>query len=171
MGDAAQVEAEIRRAFAGVTREGGRSWHDAGAMDGLSPEELPVLRDRCWEDLIDDPAWNPGHGMGGFWFLDDIGMNYYLAPALVRAVRGDLDFDISFHLHRPTTMKWRERFDRRMALLTDEQRGCLRHVADSMMRRAADEGNDVEFDDWGRVIESLDDWEQARCGQTDQAPK
>jgi hypothetical protein len=84
------VEADIRSAFKGVTREGGVSWKEAFAADvGSSPDKCIAARaldvERCWEDLIDDPNWYTDTGT--WYFLDAIGFRYYLAAAMVRDCR------------------------------------------------------------------------------------
>lgn len=88
----AAVEAEIRSAFHGVTREGGVSWTEAAAIDGtpeLPDEQAARAMDteRGWEELVDDPAWIHEPGIGGLNFLDPIGFRYYLAPAMIRCCR------------------------------------------------------------------------------------
>lgn len=87
----AAVEAQIRAAFKGVTRDGGVSWSEAESIDMYETEEqLAAARasdtEQCWEDLIDDPNWDEGVGVGGFSFLDEIGYRYYIAPAMIRSI-------------------------------------------------------------------------------------
>lgn len=86
------MEAEIRKAFSGVTREGGISWSEADAMDAYAmPAERAAARARDtenrWEELVDDPRWRDDLGAGGFSFLDPIGYRYYLAPVMIRCAR------------------------------------------------------------------------------------
>lgn len=95
------VEAEIRRAFAGLERAEGVSWSEAAVIDDWGTEEEQAVaraldRERGWEELVDDANWNDEAGYGGFCFLDAIGFAYYLAPAMIRSVRrghgGRLDY-------------------------------------------------------------------------------
>lgn len=86
------VEALIRRAFRGVTREGGVSWSEADAIDSTCDESKWALAraldtEASWEELIDDPKWDYDSTGGGFNFLDAIGWRYYIAPAMIRCVR------------------------------------------------------------------------------------
>jgi hypothetical protein len=88
------VEAEIRAAFRGVTREGGVSWSETIAIDfGRTTEERAAARaadtDRSWEELVDgtDKADRQRGGMASF--FDAIGMRYYLPVLMIRDLRGD----------------------------------------------------------------------------------
>jgi hypothetical protein len=86
------VEAEIREAFRGVSRGGGVSWTESMSVDAREdPEECEQARrqdtDQSWEELVDDPAWEPEIMVGGFNFLDDIGIRYYIGPAMIRCTR------------------------------------------------------------------------------------
>jgi hypothetical protein len=90
--EARRVEDQIRRAFKGVERGGGISWSGALVVDRCgSDDEIAAAgvqdRETCWEDLVDDPAWDEEPGMGGFNFLDPIGIRYYIAPAMIRCTR------------------------------------------------------------------------------------
>lgn len=87
------VEAEIRAAFRGVTREGGISWSEATVIDDYGEEHERAAarlldREASWESLVDDPSWRHDSHSGGFPFLDPIGFRYYIAAAMVRSVRG-----------------------------------------------------------------------------------
>ncbi len=86
------VEAEIRDAFASVTREGGVSWNESIVIDGDASgrtrgEARALDTEMRWEDLVDDANWNHEVGIGGFNFLDPVGFRYYLAPAMIRCIR------------------------------------------------------------------------------------
>lgn len=87
------VEAEIRAAFRGVTREGGVSWSETDVIDSYGDEKeqdaaRALDREICWEELVDDPSsWVDEHGIGSFNFLDPIGFRYYMAPAMIRCTR------------------------------------------------------------------------------------
>ena len=87
-----RVEAMIRAAFAGVTRDGGVSWTESVVIDGdnsyrTTGEARAEDKDTGWEQLVDDPNWHHNVGIGGFWFLDAIGWRYYIAPAMIRCTR------------------------------------------------------------------------------------
>lgn len=89
----------IYAAFRGVTRDGGISWTETGVIDDYGTDEERARArledtDRSWEELVDDPRWGPDTGWGGYSFLDAIGFRYYLAPAMVRAVRSGQDTGI-----------------------------------------------------------------------------
>jgi hypothetical protein len=87
------VEAEIRRAFAGVTREGGVSWSEADVIDDRGSDQQRTAarerdRDRSWDELVDNPAWDH-EASSRFTFLDAVGFRYYAAPAMIRCLRDD----------------------------------------------------------------------------------
>jgi hypothetical protein len=74
--------AEIEAAFAGVSREGGISLHEAAAIDDYAlPERRKAARlldqDTRWQDVPDEHI---ARNYSVFSFLDDIGRAYY-APA------------------------------------------------------------------------------------------
>ena len=86
------VEADIRTAFRGVTREGGVSWSEADVIDSYgSDEERARARakdlDTSWEALVEDSHWDHDTAGCNFCFLDPIGVRYYLAAAMIRCLR------------------------------------------------------------------------------------
>ncbi|MFA6043677.1 MAG: DUF6714 family protein [Phycisphaerales bacterium] len=86
------IEAQIREAFKGVTREGGVSWTETDVIDanGSDAERAAARasdRESGWGELVDDPKWEFGTSWGGFSFLDAIGFRYYLPPAMIRDLR------------------------------------------------------------------------------------
>lgn len=90
------VEALIRRAFRGVTREGGISWSEADELSCCADEAtLAAARamdiDRQWEDLVEDASWRHNTGGDEWIWLDAIGFRYYLAPAMIRCAREGAD--------------------------------------------------------------------------------
>jgi hypothetical protein len=102
--EAAAVEADIRRAFKGVTREGGVSWAGSFVVDDHgSVEEVAAAAaedtEQSWEELVDDPDWSEEGARGGFNFLDPIGFRYYIAPAMIRAARRGYGENVGFALH------------------------------------------------------------------------
>ena len=63
--------AEIQAVFDGVDRKGGVSWSESEVLDHYgSPEDCAAARakdrDRCWQDVLEDPQWNPMPGVGGW---------------------------------------------------------------------------------------------------------
>ena len=126
-----ELEREIRAAFAGVTCEGGHSWLRAKHNDGGLPEylygdeppfgkHLEELDD--WTKLIDDEAWDPFPGVGGFGYIDHIGFRYYLPTAMIRCLHGNntewypghfleyitrfCDASVTWHYRGTTTDVW-----------------------------------------------------------------
>ncbi|MBY0312187.1 MAG: hypothetical protein K2W85_08965 [Phycisphaerales bacterium] len=99
------VEAQIREAFRGVTRDGGVSWRESMVIDGygssLDQEQARALdTERRWEDLVEDPAWIHEPHEGGLTFLDPIGFRYYIAPLMIRCIRENGGDHVSFNLER-----------------------------------------------------------------------
>jgi len=93
------VEALIRGAFRGVTREGGISWSEADELSCCADEAtLAAARardvDRQWEDLVDDASWRHNTGGDEWLWLDAIGFRYYLAPAMIRCTRDPVDDEL-----------------------------------------------------------------------------
>lgn len=86
------LEAMIRAAFRGVTRDGGISWSEAHwhdfPEDFLSREHARANdTEPSWEALVDSTTWKYDESIGGFSFLDPIGFRYYVAPAMLRCMR------------------------------------------------------------------------------------
>lgn len=151
-----RLEALIREAFAGVTREGGMSWRDALVADFHGDESFAdfVDRDESWTDLVGDPLWNYDAGVGGSNFLDAIGFRYYLAAALVQEVRGAELETLPWRLtlgreHGWLLRKMRARLKEHIlyqwSLLTPEQR---RAIAEVVRWRA---GQEEAPEDWSRA--------------------
>lgn len=94
---------EISTAFSGVSREGGVTWNETEIIDLYgSLEERSAARltdqDACWQDVLDDPNWDPEPGVGAWSFLDAIGFRYYLPAGMVFAIRRGFDSGICYHL-------------------------------------------------------------------------
>jgi hypothetical protein len=90
--EARRVEADIRAAFKGVTREGGVSWSGTIAVEtGGSEREIAAAAtrdtDTCWEELMDNPAPGQDSASDEFSFFDAIGYRYYIAPVIIRCCR------------------------------------------------------------------------------------
>ncbi len=116
------VEALIRRAFHGVTREGGISWSEADELSCCADEAtLAAARamdvDRRWEGLVDDPSWRHNTGGDQWLWLDAIGFRYYLAPALIRCTRegGDESLVLAMQIYG-------EEKEQQVRLLTQSQK-------------------------------------------------
>lgn len=95
------LEAEIREAFKGVTREGGVSWHETAVIDFEGTDEQRAAAraldtEPNWEALVDDPLWSDEVGWS---FLDGIGFRYYLPPAMVRCLRCGYNDFLGLTLH------------------------------------------------------------------------
>ena len=145
------VEAEIRRAFAGVTREGGVSWSEAVAIDGyeiLETREAARAKDKeaSWEELVEDPEWNPDRGVGGFTFLDPIGFRYYIAPAMIRWTRDGCGNPFWLNI---VTNYLQSKTD----LMTDAQRRAAARFARFMISLSEAERNDYEAKKWRDAYE------------------
>lgn len=137
------VEAQIREAFRGVTREGGVSWRESRVIDGDGSgltEELARELDteRRWEDLINDPAWIHEPGVGGLYFLDPIGFRYYIAPVMIRCIREHGDEFISYRLGCDA-----EFFDELCSLLNPQQAHVIARFVRLMI--AIHKANDDEW--------------------------
>lgn len=102
-GERRAVEARIREAFRGVTREGGVSWSESVIIDGdgsgrTRKQARALDTESRWEDLVDHKNWHHQVGIGGFNFLDPIGFRYYIAPAMIRCIRADGGEFVSYAL-------------------------------------------------------------------------
>lgn len=130
------VEAMIRAAFAGVTREGGTSWTESMIIDDLGDDaacERARRSDRepNWDALIDDPDWFDDPGSGGFNFLDPVGYRYYLAPKMVRCLRRDQDDEFFCYALSVDSELRREQ----ISLLNPLQRGAVAAFVRYMVAR------------------------------------
>jgi len=81
--------AEIEAAFAGVSREGGVSLHEAKAIDDYATREAQLAArskdgETCWQDVPEDDI---ARHDSIFSFLDDIGRVYYLPAYMSWLVR------------------------------------------------------------------------------------
>ncbi len=145
------VEAEIRRAFRGVTREGGVSWSEADVVDDYgTDEERAAARARdkesCWEELVEDGAIHLGSTR--FCFLDAIGFRYYIAPAMILLARGADDYvcQLTFRVDGPHG-------EAQVGLLNVEQRGVVARFLRFMMKVEEGRGDLDQVRKWGEVLE------------------
>lgn len=90
------LEADIRRAFAGVSREGDVSWSESLLDWGDETEQEKAEarasdRDTRWEELVEGDSWPSTIGQWGM--FGGIGFRYYLPAAMICGIRGDpVDF-------------------------------------------------------------------------------
>lgn len=156
-----EMLAEIREAFAGVTRDGGVSWSESVVLDlsgQESVEEHAAARardlDTSWVQLLDDPNWRADMGVGGLTFLDPIGYRYYL-PALMSAEILGRDTYLRVGLPLPRYQPFKKMSLEQWSLLDDRQRKCVRQFLELMIRKLHAQGYD-DFDarDWIRALDS-----------------
>jgi hypothetical protein len=146
--EATQVEEQIRRAFHGVTRDGGLSWSGALVADRHgSPEEIVAAaaqdKDSCWEDLVDDPDWDEEPGMGGFNFLDPIGYRYYIAPAMIRCTRRGYGEFVGYALEIDGPFR-----EEVVSAITEPQARAIARFVRFMIVTHAAEGDEIYGDSW-----------------------
>jgi hypothetical protein len=131
--------AEIYAAFAGVGRAGGTSWAETVARDDGDAAHHAAARacdtGASWTELVDDPRWSPFPGIGGFAFLDAIGVRYYLPPALIRLLRGDDDSSSDTGI----LLAIRKLEDRATELLDARQHRCIATFLQRMAEADPDE--------------------------------
>lgn len=122
----------IRTAFNDVSREGGVSWNECVALDDFGDSETCAMarRSDCdthWTELVNDPNWTPLVGIGGFSFLDAIGMRYYMPAAMLRVLRAEWDDGpVCFHLGYIGKGRIQDYWSKSKFVLFDhEQRVCV----------------------------------------------
>ncbi len=119
--------ADIERVFADVTRGRlGYSWSECEALDRYDTAEdceraRLADKDTDWRELVDDARWEPFPGCGGFSFINHEGFRYYLPPAMIRCVNGNVSDWCPEDLLRVI-----ERFtDEALGFWTQEQLACI----------------------------------------------
>ncbi len=128
----------ITDAFQGVTRDGGVSWSEADAIDSYgSPAERAAARasdtDQSWQEVANNPNWDPDQSYGGFSFLDPLGFRYYLPAAMVRAIHDGYDFGLGVVLtlsKEPDMQRWNAE---KWSLLNRRQRLCIKRFLQYML--------------------------------------
>jgi len=145
------VEAKIREAFSGVTREDGVSWSESVIVDGdgsgRTREQARALdTESRWEDLVDDKSWHHEVGMGGFNFLDPIGFRYYIAPAMIRCIREGGGEFISYALTVDGDFK-----EGLANLITAEQAHAIARFVRLMIAVHAAVGDDIYGEPWSHA--------------------
>jgi hypothetical protein len=93
--DREAVIADIRSAFADVSRKGGISWSECVVIDNYASDQdrqkaRAADRDSHWSTLVEDSNWQPFPGVGGFSFIDEVGFRYYLPATMIRFLQGDI---------------------------------------------------------------------------------
>jgi hypothetical protein len=153
--------ARIREAFKHVSRAGGISWSETVVIDNYgTDEERAVARgrdtERGWTHLLDDPAWSPEAGIGGFSFLDPIGFRYYLGAAMIRVVNsGDVDSTLAFTLTLPPDGdQLRSYITHQMSALDDTQRGSIAAFLRFMIEFSEAEDEEIAADSWREALMS-----------------
>ena len=106
----------IYEAFEAVSLGKGTSWPETDLMDGGQghPDILKAARKEYkvarWQELVDDPGWEMSPGSGGFSFVNALGFRFYIAPAMIRVLRGDLGLDIAILLEVRKMGKKKEKY-------------------------------------------------------------
>jgi hypothetical protein len=147
--------AEIREAFAGVTRECGVSWSESVVLDDSMDDDKRARAaarardvDTSWRQLLDDPNWRADMGVGGLTFLDPIGYRYYL-PALMCAEIMGRDNYLSSSLLLSKYQPFKRMSLEQWSLLNDRQKICVRHFLEHVIRKIREQGYDeFEARDW-----------------------
>jgi hypothetical protein len=145
--------AEINESFRDVTREGGISWSESEQIDHYEDAATCAAArksdlDTHWTQLVDDPKWRSDPGIGGFSFLDPIGMRYYAPAAIQRVLRQGYDAGIRFHLGytgKNALHDWRRST---FALFDDRQRQCVAEFLSLMARWEAAMQFEGDTDQW-----------------------
>lgn len=157
----AALIAEIREAFAGVSREGGVSWSeserlDAGKQDDA--EDRAAARaldtDTSWTEVVDDQNWRADMGVGGFNFLDPIGWRYYLPAAMIRKLNGGetwLEHNLDLSNNDGTLDEWKLE---KLSLLDRHQRLCVKRFLRFMVSVEGDPDDVFAPGDWGAALAS-----------------
>lgn len=152
------VIAEIHEAFRGVTRIDGVSWSESSVLDDYgSVDEQRAARatdqEDCWEDLVDDPTWEPETDAAAFSFLDRIGTRYYLPAAMIRCVRSGRDEGIQLYLTLSTD-NLRDWHLEKWSLLDIRQRQCIRRFLLFMVAASRVAIAEIEARIWQHAYDS-----------------
>jgi len=148
---------DIEESFRGVNRDGCISWSEAFVRDMYGTEdEQQAARlsdlDGSWEELVDDPNWDPDAGVGGWNFLDVFSIRYYLPAAMVRCIRSGKDEGILYHLTYNSTC-W--------AALNGAQHKCvkrfLRYMVDLYENDWIDPATGEKESGWKYFVQSWRD--------------
>ena len=147
--------AEILKAFAGESRQGGISWSAAKVIENYGNEDefsaaFDKDLDTDWQQLPGDPTWQI-EGFGPFHFLDAIGYRYYLPAAMVVAVHGGDGFALQFSLRHSRKSDRAENW----SLLDGNQQLCIKHFLEYMIEQTSGvEEHIADYLDWTDSYES-----------------
>ena len=139
------VEADIRAAFKGVSREGGISWSEADVIDGYGTVEeresaRALDKDRTWEELIDGPRWSDF--VSNWCFLDPIGFRYYIAPAMIGCSRDGHGDAVAYAL---TINPYREEM---IGLIDETQARAIARFVRFMVATCEARDDHIDAEDW-----------------------
>lgn len=153
-----ELRVSLERAFRGVTRDGGQSWTGSIALDlmGVAGKDFTATHredDRSWQEVARDAGWDPDSGIGGWAFLDGIGVRYYLAAAMWRVLDGGEVGCLAWQFRRPMKGASRRRFDDRW-ILDPAQHDVAMRFAAFMLERAIEAGDQGGYDEWHAAVES-----------------
>jgi hypothetical protein len=148
----------LEHAFGGVTREGGVSWTQSIERDllAVAGKDFTVAHredDRSWREVAGDPGWDPDAGIGGWAFLDGVGLRYYLAAAMWRSLEGGEVGCLAWQFRRPLKGASRRRFEDRWTLDAAQHQVAVRFAA-FMLERAFERGDQSGHDEWEAAISS-----------------
>lgn len=146
--------ADIRKAFQGVTREGGISWSETAVMDDYgNMRQRKSARERdqeaSWWDLVHDSQWDPEAYGCGFSYLDPIGFRYYLPAAMVRCINDGTSERLSYALEVENP-RIQDHTLTQCSLLNRDQRRCVIRFLKYMSEADKELGNDK----WQQALDS-----------------
>lgn len=150
--------ADIHRAFGQVTLGRGYSWNECVAIDNYEDDDACLAAratdaHRSWQELVDDPAWQPFLSYGGFSFQNVEGFTHYFPPTMIRFLRGDVSDWYPEHL-----LEVMDRFIRHAEIIlaqscpvyTPFQFDCIARFAETMVHYIATD--DVPPPEWDYAL-------------------
>jgi hypothetical protein len=157
-----KLVAEIHKAFAEVSREGGVSWSESVVVDDNGSDERRAAarmldKEASWQDLVKDPEWDSSTGVGGWSFLDAVGFRYYLPAGMLRHLAGDGVDGFPYQLTLPRYFL-RDHTLKTWSLLDGRQCACVAWFTRCMARTYEEAGNEHSAKQWWRAYRSH--WEQ-----------
>jgi hypothetical protein len=108
--------------FQGVTLGSGISWSRSMQLDDGKPISIGNQLDQPWILLVDDANWISDPAIGGLNYLDADGFRYYIAPIMIRCIRGDMSIAQVADCLYPTADDFRESQWRALSI---EQRAAI----------------------------------------------
>lgn len=153
-----ELIAVIHEVFLGVTRDGGVSWSETYILDSAgSKSDQAKAREldteKSWQELVNDPRWQPGLLVGGWSFLDPVGFRYYLPAGMIRAA------NLSCSIFFPSILNASFIEDREWALnlwskLDVPQRRAIAHFITFMKKLESELDHASEATKWEQAYES-----------------